>query len=555
MLTIAATVSTALLGAVGVEATPVSVTVYPDRAWVERQVLVDLAAGAQEVVIRNLPPHIDANSIQASASGPAAVTDVQFHMTTVSAPAAERNALAKALQQAEDTLLQVMNHMSVLETEQSFLDGMQSKAMQAASDTAGTAALDTTAIKQQMEFIANQLTRVLDAKIVVRREQEAAQRQVDAARSALNASGGVSRQERTATIRLQVAGATASTITLTSLVTNASWSPIYDARIDSATGDVVLDYRAAVVQRTGEDWSDVTMTLSTAQPSSSLEPPSVGTWTVAEYVPPPAAPSAKLGQTRRRSAGIGGGGDAEALGIMAFGAEMDSVAETASFKLNAIVGGSPVNATYTLPGRVTVPSDGNADRRLQIGTTDLDGELVHLSVPGKTKEVFLLAEATNPGPYLLLTGPTNLFIDGGFVGRTNMPTTAKGERLELPFGPLPTLTAKRSVETNRGSTGFFKGTSQLVQTITIVLENAADQPVNIRVLDRRPVSQNEKIKVEVTNLSDPLSTDAEYVRDRQPKGVLRWDIEVPANAMGDSARTLTWTLDVRWPKDMTVTGL
>jgi hypothetical protein len=136
-----------------------------------------------------------------------------------------------------------------------------------------------------------------------------------------------------------------------------------------------------------------------------------------------------------------------------------------------------------------------------------------------------------------------------------MPATAKGESVKLPFGPLPTLTATRSVETNRGSTGFFKNTSQLERTMTIVLENSADQPVNIRVLDRRPVSQNEKIKVEVKDLSDPLSTDAKYVRDRQPKGILRWDIEVAAGAVGDKARTLTWTLDVRWPKDMTVTGL
>jgi uncharacterized protein (TIGR02231 family) len=540
-----------LLAPQAVEATPTVVTVYPDRAWVEREAHVELAAGAQEVVIGPLPDSIHPDSIQATATGPAAVTDVAYRIRREATPAAQRNTLAQALQAAEDALFKVMNRAAVLDADEAFLDGLRAKAVAHAGDTAGTAALDTVAAARQMEFIAKRLGEVLDARIGVRRAQESAQQAVDAARAKLNASGGSSVVYRELVVRLQVAKATASTITVSALESRAAWSPVYDARINATTGDVTLDYRGQVVQTTGEAWDNVQMTLSTAEPSSSLEPPSIGSWIVRESRPPPPA---SAGRPTRRTRGLAVENEYAGLEMEAM-ADSDAVGSGASFKQAAIVGGSPVNVTYTLPGRVDVPSDGGADRRLHIGDTSLEGELVHLAVPSKTDEVFLMAEATNPGPYLLLPGPASLFVDGGFVGRTGMPTTAPGEPVRLPFGPLPSITTKRSVKTNRATKGLFGDSSQFLQDITVVIENSSNQAVTVRVMDHRPVSQNEKIKVTIDNLSAALSSDPQYVRDEKPRGILRWDIEVPANAVGKDAMSLTWTLDVRWPKSMAITGI
>ena len=536
-----------LLAPQSTEAIPTAVTVYPDRAWVEREAHVELAAGAQEVVIGGLPESIHADSIQASASGPAAVTDVAYRVRREHTPAADRNALAKVLQTAEDALLKVKNQSAVLDADEAFLEGLRAKAVAIASDAAGTAELDTVAAAKQMDFIGKRLGEVLDARIGVAREQAAAQQAVDAARSKLQASGGGSVYHRELVVRLQVARATASIITVSALESRAAWSPVYDARIDAASGNVTLDYRGQVVQTTGEAWDDVTMTLSTAEPSNSLEPPSLGTWVVDKAMPPPPPPPAAPSAVRRSR-----GGGHESM-VMADSAVAEAF--SAGHKQVALIGGSAVNVTYTLPGRVDVPSDANADRRLQIGDTSLEGTLVHLAVPSKTDEVFLMAEALNPGPYLLLPGPTSLFVDGGFVGRTGMPTTAPGEPVRLPFGPLPSITTTRSVKTKQATKGLFGDTSQFLQDVTIVLKNSSDQPVTVRVIDHKPVSENEKIKVSIDNLSQPLSVDPEYVRDEKPKGILRWEVVVPANAVGDKATSLTWTLDVRWPKSMAITGV
>ena len=56
-------------------------------------------------------------------------------------------------------------------------------------------------------------------------------------------------------------------------VNAANWWPQYRLRGDAAEGTVRLEYLAAVVQQTGESWSGVRITLSTARPSLDAAPP------------------------------------------------------------------------------------------------------------------------------------------------------------------------------------------------------------------------------------------------------------------------------------------
>lgn len=52
------------------------------------------------------------------------------------------------------------------------------------------------------------------------------------------------------------------------LVQNASWYPLYDARIVSQEKAFELHYFGMLSQSTGEDWNDISITLSTAEPMS-----------------------------------------------------------------------------------------------------------------------------------------------------------------------------------------------------------------------------------------------------------------------------------------------
>src|SRR5690606_19687868 len=56
-------------------------------------------------------------------------------------------------------------------------------------------------------------------------------------------------------------------LTLSYVVANAGWAPLYDIRGESTSKPLKLQYKANVYQSTGEDWNNVRLTLSTGNPA------------------------------------------------------------------------------------------------------------------------------------------------------------------------------------------------------------------------------------------------------------------------------------------------
>ncbi len=86
-------------------------------------------------------------------------------------------------------------------------------------------------------------------------------------------SAGPGRLERDAVIVVHKSRPAAGTVRLGYLVGAATWSPQYRLRGGADNAPVRLEYLAAVVQQTGEDWPDVRATLSTTRPSLDAAPP------------------------------------------------------------------------------------------------------------------------------------------------------------------------------------------------------------------------------------------------------------------------------------------
>src|SRR5262249_53453581 len=87
-------------------------------------------------------------------------------------------------------------------------------------------------------------------------------------------SSGVVRTERDAVLVLDKTNAAAGTVRLNYLVDAASWVPRYKLRAGVKADDAVqLEYLAAGVQQSGEDWTNVKTTLSTAAPMLNAAPP------------------------------------------------------------------------------------------------------------------------------------------------------------------------------------------------------------------------------------------------------------------------------------------
>ncbi len=68
------------------------------------------------------------------------------------------------------------------------------------------------------------------------------------------------------------------------IIYNASWFPIYDIHVDPKTAEVSMSYFAQIAQKTGEDWSDTKIIMSTAIPAQSADLPKLQTTLIQEKV-------------------------------------------------------------------------------------------------------------------------------------------------------------------------------------------------------------------------------------------------------------------------------
>src|SRR5262249_21160487 len=99
-------------------------------------------------------------------------------------------------------------------------------------------------------------------------------------------AAGAHRTEQDAVIVVDKVNAAAGKARLNYLVDAASWRPQYKFRAGkTAKEQVQVEYLAAVLQHTGEDWSHVKLVLSTAQPTLNAAPPDLDVLQVRTVAP------------------------------------------------------------------------------------------------------------------------------------------------------------------------------------------------------------------------------------------------------------------------------
>jgi uncharacterized protein (TIGR02231 family) len=338
---------------------------------------------------------------------------------------------------------------------------------------------------------------------------------------------------------------------LTYLVYNASWTPVYSVRANPKGDKIAIDYDAKLEQKTGENWTDISLTLSTAQPQQSITPPMPNPWFVDVYTPPTPQPVAlRSAGSERRSEGRSAAEHRFAVMMDTSEKNVESASAAAS-----IVGNGPA-VSFVLPRTVTVPSNKEDAQTTSIATIETTAEHFLIAVPMLTDRVFIRSEVTNKSDYVLLPGTASIFHGSDYVGKTSIKTISPNETFSLDLGIAPKVTSTRTlVEKTTSSTGLFGSGIQTMYDYRISISNGEDSAIDIHVYDRIPVSQNEEIEVLVKNLSSPLSTDATFVSTNQQQGILRWDLSIPANKTGDQSFTMTWQVEIARGKDVKLTPL
>ncbi len=266
-----------------VDATISTVTVYPDRAKIQRSAEVKLDAGEHSLLFVNLPLDAEESSFRASASGIPGITlqglsyRIDVHRETVHEDAADLERRIRRFQR--DSLAVLNDRLGVLKKQQALLDAMTKARAESDASKAGIGEIDVARWERAYGFLGEKMTAVTDSIRLTNNAVDEVNESIKLLKARLSQR---SSQTETRTMAVQVnlklekAGKTA--ITLDYLIGNASWRPLYDARLNESGDTVELAMYAEIAQRTGEDWKDVQLELSTVRPSNETGPGQLTPW-------------------------------------------------------------------------------------------------------------------------------------------------------------------------------------------------------------------------------------------------------------------------------------
>lgn len=519
-----------------------AVTVYQDRAVVTRAANSELAAGEHELVLENLPASLQENSLQVSAksTGQATLLDVKVSDVYQPATANER------VRQIEAQIDKLAGRQAALDDEAAVLDNqrelilmMQRGATEPAKDGARLTLDELKAIQAlSADSLATTLAglrRVAEQKTALEREMMALQTQLGLVR------GEAGRRSKTVALRVNMARAGKLDLAVSYAVAGARWTPAYDARLRPADRLVDLGYFGVIRQNTGEDWTNVKLTLSTARPSLGGGAPTLRPWVIDVAAPPPpppplAAPAPAAVQAEmhaKRAPRARAAEDAAPL------PEPEAIEVSTAQVQNAAT-----SASFQIKNPATLLSD-NTTQRVAIATAKLPAGLQYQATPALRETVYLTAQASNNTDFPFLAGPLNTFLDDAFVASGAMKAVMPGEKLELALGADEGISIKRQlVNRYTESTGFSGSGKRVTYEYKITVKNNKATKEQVSFKDRLPISRNEKI---VVKLLSPADRDIK----REEDGKLVWDWELEP---GKSRETVL-KFSVDYPGDIDVAGL
>jgi len=510
-----------------ISSTPTAVTIYNDFAMVTRDVVIDVGAGAHELVLPDLPQWIDADSLRVTLAG-AALGGTRLRTdalppqrggesAAVSEAKARIDAAERALTNLADAAQDAGLAARAAEARLTFLQGLSSSATLPSTSEA-LAALGQMIEAQTLEATQAQIAGLRRMRDIEDGRKDLEEELADA-RAALAALTPPA--EPKTLLALSITAAEAGQVLASiSYPVNAAWQPTYDVVLTRSDADAVTLRRAALItQNSGENWENVSLTLSTLSPSGQIVP--------SELYPPLVRfedPQERAKVERSMNS----------LSADATGAPpvmMEAEAPQPNFDGPGV--------TYTLPTPLSVARDAEG-ARIELDALEFDARVFARAVPARDSTAFLMAEATNQSMEPLLAARrAQIYVDGTMVGQSGFEAVPAGGTFTQAFGPLEELQLTHIVlDRSEGDRGLISRSNAQTQEVLMTVENLGTKSWNIEVREALPYSEQDDLMIEWTAQPQPSATDVE---DR--RGLVQWDISLAANASQDFRIAQT----IRWP--------
>lgn len=531
-----------------------AVTVFPGAAEVTRVAQVEVPAGSHAIILKELPANTveDSVRVEGLSTGGLEVTSVDTRVIFVkqagengALDATERRRLTLELEKQKDERAALDGEIEAANTQKTLAQNLAQipivwSSKRPGNDQPGTASPDWPAL---FDLVGSKVSEVNAAIGKAKIRQRAVDERIKELEAQLN------RQPAEETERLEVAvmvdakSPVTANLVIRYQVPGARWLPVYDARLDtggrSGEATLTISRRAEVTQETGEDWSNVDLTLSTTRPEGDTQAPQLTPVKVEFRPEPKPAPQPRAALPSARSLDMPEAaappGFAHAEPEDAFAARKSAVVA----ERGAAIEASAFQAAFRIPGKSSVTS-GVGARRFLIASDTVKPVLRAITTPKESAAAFLHATFTHDSAAPYLPGRVALYRDGIFVGTGELPLLPSGEEHDMGFGTDDAIKVTRvSLRRARGETGIITSSNVDEQHYKITLTNLHDRPMPLLVLDQMPYSEDEKITAELL----PITSQPVEMNYEDKRGVVAWSLEMKPKEV----RELAFSYQVTWP--------
>lgn len=504
------------------------VTVFLNRAQVTREVKTRVEAGRTNLVVSGLTAQLDQQSVQVSGKGNIIILGINHNQNYLSEFNMPKKLLVlrDSLEFYKRQLAQEQHQKDILTKEEQMI--LSNQKMGGTNQNVSVSEL-----KAMADFYRSRLGEIglskMKADDKIKRINE---RIVKLNQQIREQNEMYSRNTSEIVISVSAEAATTVELEVNYIVGNAGWYPVYDLRAINSKAPVQLSYKANVFQSTGEEWNNVRLKLSTANPNLGGVKPELYSWYLDFYTP---QAYKKLSATGAVHRGVAVSEDRAELNIEVAEEAQSSAAFTQTVQTS-------LNTEFDISLPYTV-SSASKPTLVDIQKHAMKAVYQYAVAPKLDADAFLLAKAVGWEDFNLLPGEANVFFEGTFVGKTFIDPNNIQDSLSVSLGRDKRIVVKREKVKDFTTRRTIASNMREAYAWEISVRNTRNEPVKITVEDQLPLSRNNQIEVTVLDVGG--------ARHNKDTGKLLWDMNLQPN----ETKKVVFKYEVKYPKDRQISGL
>ncbi len=301
MLILLAFLSTVTLAKeIQTESKVVSATVFRNRAMVARKASVNVSKGQNTVKLSEMTSDLLDETVRVSVQGNYRIkildVNVERQFTTEIQKEQIRDMQAK-IDSLEELKKVASDQLAILESKKVFVESLKAESVKIENQKMLLEKSTVQDWSNMLGFVDTNLNAIYkDVRKQNQRIKELDEEITAIQRNMRQTQRDEAKDYKEIFIELDADRAASIVLEISYITQSASWYPTYDARVDIDDQTIELSYYAMVQQSTGEDWQDVDLVFSTAEPLSVKSIPELQRWYLNTRTPAlrrsrPSAPS------------------------------------------------------------------------------------------------------------------------------------------------------------------------------------------------------------------------------------------------------------------------